>query len=69
MSKKSRIIGAVEIGTTTIKVVIGAFKRRKLSILGHAECPSRGVSKGSVSDYDAAFNATHSGAKIPSRRQ
>lgn len=59
MSKKPRIFGAVEIGTTTIKVIIGTFKRRKLLILGFAERPASGVVNGSITDYDAAFKATH----------
>jgi len=54
MSTKFRIIGALEIGTATIKVVGGAFGGGKLSILGHSECPSVGVSKGTIVDSDAA---------------
>ena len=54
MSTKSPIIRAVEIGTASIKVVVGAFDGDKLSIVGHAECPSFGVCKGTIVDSDDA---------------
>ena len=54
MSNKSPIIGALEIGTATIKLVIGTFVGGQLTILGHAECPSIGISKGAIVDFDGA---------------
>ena len=54
MSTKSPIIGALEIGTATIKVVVGTFVAGQLTILGHAECPSVGIRKGTIVDSDGA---------------
>ena len=59
MSTKSPIIGALEIGTASIKVVVGAFDGGQLSILGHAECPSVGVCKGTIVDSDGAKECIH----------
>jgi cell division protein FtsA len=56
----TRIIGAVEIGTTKITVLVGELARgHELSIIGMGEAPSRGVIKGAVMDYKAASEATH----------
>ncbi|HTQ29602.1 MAG TPA: cell division protein FtsA [Opitutaceae bacterium] len=61
MISSTRIIGAVEIGTTKITVLVGEFTRaRELSIIGVGEAPSRGIIKGAVMDYKAASEATHS---------
>lgn len=53
-------IGAVEIGTSKITVLIGEHTGRELAIIGRGECPSRGVVKGAVLDYKAASDCTHS---------
>ncbi len=53
-------IGAVEIGTSKITVLIGEYTGRELAIIGCGECSSRGVIKGSVVDYKAASESTHS---------
>jgi cell division protein FtsA len=56
----TRIVGAVEIGTTKITVLVGEIARgRELSIIGVGEAPSRGVIKGAVMDFKAASEATH----------
>jgi cell division protein FtsA len=58
---KSKIVGAVEIGTTKVTVLVGEISRgRELSIIGVGEAPSRGVIKGAVMDFKAASEATHS---------
>jgi cell division protein FtsA len=59
VSSKSRYIGAVDIGTSKITVLIGEYTRRELAIIGYGECPSRGVVKGVVVDYKAASECTH----------
>lgn len=53
-------IGAVEIGTSKVTVLIGEYTGRELAIIGRGECSSRGVIKGSVVDYKAASECTHS---------
>ncbi len=60
MTSRTRIIGAVEIGTSKITALIGEFTGRELSIIGYGECQSRGVIKGTVVDYKAASECTHS---------
>ena len=52
---KSRIIGAIEIGTAKVAVLIGEITdQRSLSIVGMGQCSSRGVIKGEVVDFKAA---------------
>lgn len=53
-------IGAVEIGTSKINVLVGEYTGRELAIIGRGECSSRGVMKGAVVDYKAASECTHS---------
>ncbi|MSU49968.1 MAG: cell division protein FtsA [Opitutus sp.] len=60
MSSKTTFIGAVEIGTSKITVLVGEYNGRELAILGRGECSSRGVIKGAVVDYKAASDCTHS---------
>ena len=73
MISKTRLIGAVEIGTSRVTVLVGELTRgRLLNIVGLGSCPSRGVIKGSVVDYKeasacthAAFRAAEQGAGAP----
>ena len=60
MSSRTTYIGAVEIGTSKISVLVGEYTGRELAIIGRGECSSRGVIKGSVVDYKAASESTHS---------
>ena len=60
MSSSPTFIGAVEIGTSKVTVLIGEYNGRELAIIGCGECSSRGVIKGSVVDYKAASDCTHS---------
>lgn len=60
MSPKTTFIGAVEIGTSKINVLIGECSGREMAIIGRGECSSRGVIKGTVVDYKAASECTHS---------
>ncbi len=60
MSSRTTFIGAVEIGTSKITVLVGEFDGREIAIIGHGECMSRGVIKGNVVDYKAACECTHS---------
>ena len=51
ISNSSRIIGAVEIGTGKIAVLVGEIARgRSLNISGVGVAPARGVLKGEVVD-------------------
>lgn len=61
MTSKTKYIGAVEIGTSKIAVMIGELSQnRTLHIIGLGECQSRGVIKGTVMDFRAASDATQS---------
>jgi cell division protein FtsA len=60
VSSSPTFIGAVEIGTSKITVLIGEYNGRELAIIGRGECQSRGIIKGTVVDYKAASECTHS---------
>ncbi len=64
MSSKTTFIGAVEIGTSKVTALVGEFTGREVVIIGCGECSSRGVIKGSVVDYRAATECTHSALEI-----
>jgi cell division protein FtsA len=56
----SKIIGAVEIGTSKIVVLIGEIVNEKtLNIVGMGVSSSRGVKKGEIIDFNAASDCTH----------
>lgn len=60
ISNSGRIVGAVEIGTGKIAVLVGEIARgRALNIIGVGLAQARGVMKGEVVDYKAACEATH----------
>lgn len=57
---KSKIIGAVEIGTSKVVVLVGDIVNgRSLNIIGMGQCSSRGVIKGDVIDFKLASDCTH----------
>ena len=60
MSSRTTFIGAVEIGTSKITVLVGEYTGRELAIIGRGECSSHGVIKGTVGYYKAASDCTHS---------
>ncbi|MET0263725.1 MAG: cell division protein FtsA [Rariglobus sp.] len=60
MISRTKFIGAVEIGTSKVSVLIGELTQGTLHIIGVGECQSRGVIKGAVADFKAASEATHS---------
>ncbi len=60
MSSRTTFIGAVEIGTSKITVLVGEYNGRELAIIGRGDCASHGVIKGSVVDFKAASDCTHS---------
>jgi len=60
-------IGAVEIGTSKVTVLVGEYTGRELAIIGRGECSSRGVIKGAVVDYKAASECTHSALELAER--
>jgi len=56
----STIIGAIEIGTSKVAVLVGEVTPASaLNILGHAECTTVGVRKGEVLDFRATANCVH----------
>jgi cell division protein FtsA len=67
VSSQTTFIGAVEIGTSKITVLVGEYTGRELAIIGRAECASHGVIKGSVVDYKAASDCTHSALQAAER--
>ncbi len=67
MSSSTTFIGAVEIGTAKITVLIGEYTGRELAIIGRGECQSRGIIKGMVVDYKAASECTHSALELAER--
>jgi cell division protein FtsA len=67
VSSKTTFIGAVEIGTSKITVLVGEYTGRELAIIGRGECSSRGVMKGTVVDYKAASECTHSALELAER--
>ncbi len=57
---KSKIIGAVEIGTSKVVVLVGDIVNgRSLNIIGMGQCSSRGVIKGDIIDFKLASDCTH----------
>jgi cell division protein FtsA len=67
VSSSNTIIGAVEIGTAKITVLIGEYDGREIAIIGRGECQSRGIIKGGVADYKAACECTHSALELAER--
>jgi len=65
----SRIIGAVEIGTQKVTVLIGEISGgRRLNIIGMGHCASHGVIKGVIVDYKAASDSTHAALEAAEKR-
>lgn len=60
MIGSSKIIGAVEIGSSKVAVLVGEIvDGDSLNIIGLGESPSHGVKKGEIVDFKAASEATH----------
>lgn len=56
----SRVVGAVEIGTTKVVVLLGEIiDDEGLNIIGHSICSSKGVKKGEIQDLNAASDCVH----------
>lgn len=69
MISNSRIIGAVEIGTQKVTVLIGEISGgRRLNIIGMGHCASHGVIKGVIVDYKAASDSTHAALEAAEKR-
>ena len=54
VGSRSIFIGAVEIGTSKVVVLVGECTGRETAIIGFGECESAGVVKGAIVDYRAA---------------
>jgi len=66
---KTKLIGAVEIGTAKVAVLVGELTRgRTLNIIGVGSCQSRGVIKGSVVDYKEASTCTQAAIQAAEAR-
>jgi cell division protein FtsA len=69
ISNTGRIVGAVEIGTGKVSVLVGEISRgRALNIIGVGLATSRGVMKGEVVDYKAASEATHHALEMAEKK-
>jgi cell division protein FtsA len=69
ISNRGRIVGAVEIGTGKIAVLVGEIARgRGLNIIGVGLAPARGVMKGEVVDYKAASEAAHHALEMAEKK-
>lgn len=69
MISKTKLIGAVEIGTAKVAVLVGELTRgRTLNIIGVGSCQSRGVIKGSVVDYKEASTCTQAAIQAAEAR-
>ncbi|MEM1221328.1 MAG: cell division protein FtsA [Verrucomicrobiota bacterium] len=56
----SRVVGAVEIGTSKIAVLLGEIvSDAGLNIIGHSACSSKGIKKGVIMDLDVASDCVH----------
>ncbi len=56
----SRVVGAVEIGTSKVAVLLGEIVGESgLNIIGHSASSSKGVKKGVVTDLNAASDCVH----------
>ena len=69
MISKTRLIGAVEIGTSKVTVLVGELNRgRALNLVGLGTSPARGVIKGGVVDYKEASGCTHAALQMAEER-
>ena len=57
---QTRVVGAVEIGTSKVTVLLGEIVGDSgLNIIGHSSCFSKGVKKGVIVDLKAASDCVH----------
>ena len=57
---RNKIIGAVDIGTSKILVLVGETTGQGgLNIIGKGEVPAKGISKGEIIDFQAASDSVH----------
>lgn len=62
---QSKVVGAVEIGTSKITVLLGEIiGNSELNIIGHNSCSSRGVKKGVITDLKAASDRVHAAIMV-----
>ena len=47
-----KIIASLDIGSSTIKLIVGEFIKNSFNVLCISEVPSRGIKKGLVSNRD-----------------
>lgn len=60
----TRIIGAVEIGTSKIVVLAGAITGRSLEVIGRAESTASGVKKGEIVDMQEVSQCAHAAITV-----
>lgn len=52
-----KIIASIDLGSNSLKLVVGEFMRNKLNILAVSECPTLGIKKGYVVDTNLVINS------------
>lgn len=52
-----KIIASIDMGSDSLKLVVGEFMRNKLNILAVSECPSNGIKKGYVVDSNLVIDS------------
>ncbi len=58
---QSKVVGAVEIGTSKVSILVGEIVgNSELNIIGHSSCSSKGVKKGVITDLKNASSCVHS---------
>ena len=58
MKKRAETITGIDIGTSAIRVVVGAPQENgRLQIVGVGEAPSRGITKGTIADVEEAVTS------------
>ena len=56
----NKIIGALELGTSKIAVIVGEIQKGKvLNVIGYSEIPSDGIKKGVIIDFNTTSSRVH----------
>lgn len=63
----NKVIGAVEIGTSKVVVLVGEIDNGGLNIIGRGDSTSMGVTKGEIVDFGKASDAAHAALRAAER--
>ena len=59
----SGIFAGLDIGTSTVKVIIAEYINNQINIIGYGNAPSAGLSRGVIVDIDQVVGAIQSAVK------